>query len=136
MSQYDLTIVYIPGEDNTVADTVSQVPDGAFPGKIIEPRDRHYPPAAVNTILSITTNPSILQTIHAGYKEDDFCKKIIALPSSTPGVTSANSLWYIGDHLLIPCFGTIWEDLFHLAHDSARHFSADKPYAMHTTGPI
>jgi hypothetical protein len=33
MSQYDMTIVYIPGEDNTIADALSHVPDGAYPKK-------------------------------------------------------------------------------------------------------
>jgi len=33
MSQYDMEIVYIPGEDNTMADALSRVPDGAFPGE-------------------------------------------------------------------------------------------------------
>jgi hypothetical protein len=35
MSQYNLTITYIPGKDNTVADALSQVPDGAFLGEVI-----------------------------------------------------------------------------------------------------
>jgi hypothetical protein len=33
MLQYDMEIVYIPGEDNSVADALSHVPDGAFPGE-------------------------------------------------------------------------------------------------------
>ena len=37
MSQYDMTMVYIPGEDNTVADALSRVPDGAFPGETTGP---------------------------------------------------------------------------------------------------
>ena len=41
---------------------------------------------------------------------------------------NTNNLWYIGDHLLIPCFGIIQEYLFHLAHDTAGHFRADKSY--------
>jgi|SRR5882762_3897745 len=36
MSQYDMEIIYIPGEDNTVADTLSRVPDGTFPGESLE----------------------------------------------------------------------------------------------------
>ena len=36
MSQYDMEIIYIPGEDNTVADTLSHIPDGTFPGESLE----------------------------------------------------------------------------------------------------
>ena len=56
MSQYDMEIVYIPGEDNTVADALSHVPDGAFPGESLE----NDPRPSINVILSITTDPSIL----------------------------------------------------------------------------
>ena len=33
MSQYKMSIVYIHGEDNCVADALLQVPEGAFPDK-------------------------------------------------------------------------------------------------------
>ena len=59
MSQYDMTIVYIPGEDNAVADTLSCVPDGAYP-------DKAHPLTQQSDIfatLSITTDPSVLHTI-------------------------------------------------------------------------
>ena len=60
MSQYDMQIIYIPGEDNTVADAMSHVPEGAFPGKSSKPS--HKPTTAINVVLSLTTYPSILQT--------------------------------------------------------------------------
>ena len=58
-----MTIVYIPGEDNSVADALSRVPNGAFPGKSV---DKQKLPFSLNTIrntgvhatLSITTDPS------------------------------------------------------------------------------
>jgi hypothetical protein len=31
LSHYDMTIIYIPGEDNTMADALLWVPDGTFP---------------------------------------------------------------------------------------------------------
>lgn len=100
MSQYDMQIIYIPGEDNTVADAMSHVPEGAFPGKSTKPS--HKPTTAINVVLSLTTDPSVLQAVQDGYLADEFCKKFIALPTWTDGITTSNRLWYIGDHLLIP----------------------------------
>jgi hypothetical protein len=133
MSQYDMTIIYIPGEDNTVADALSHVPSGTFPGETLDPSSCNDRPG-INAILSIMTDPSVLHTIQDGYDSDVFCQKVITSASSTLGVSMSNGLWYIGDRLLIPCFGTICEDLFHLAHDSSSHFGADKLYVtLHDT---
>jgi len=128
MSQYNMTIVYIPGEDNMVADALSHVPDGTFPG---ESKDTpfHTNKPGINATLSIMTDPSVLRTIQEGYNTDDFCKKVIATVGSMKGISQANGLWYIGDRLLIPRASSIQEDLFRLAHDSSGHFGADKSYA-------
>ena len=125
MSQYDMEIIYIPGEDNTMADALSHVPDGTFPGKSLE----NNPWPLVNMVLTITTDPSILHMIQSGYTVDEFCKKIIAAPHSMPGLSTLNGLWYIGDRLLILHMGTICEDLFWLTHDTSSHFGTDKSYA-------
>ena len=45
------------------------------------------------------------------------------------GWRKSNDLWYVGDWLLIPRVGNVREILFHLAHDTLGHFSADKSYA-------
>ena len=80
MSQYNMTITYIPGGDNSVADALSRIPEGVFPGesvdKITSPFSSQTPiaTARVHTILSITANPSVLETIWNGYENDEFCK--------------------------------------------------------------
>ena len=124
MSQYDMTIVYIPGEDNTVADALSHIPEGGYPGKTVV--DTTSP--GIHAVLLITTDPSILRAIQTGYDSDEFCKKVISSASSMQGITTSNGLWYIGDRLLIPRSGTLREELFRLAHDTAGHFGADKSY--------
>jgi len=55
MSQYDMSIVYIPGEDNTVTDALSWMPDGAFPGKSLDNLPHANKPG-INAIFLITTD--------------------------------------------------------------------------------
>jgi hypothetical protein len=124
MSQYDMTIVYIPGEDNTIADALSHVPAGAFPGENVS-----QVTLGINATLTIMADPSILCSIQEGYAKDDFCQKIISTAPTTLGISTSNGLWYIGDRLLIPRTSTLREDLFRLAHDTTGHFGADKCYA-------
>jgi hypothetical protein len=108
MSQYNMTITYIPGEDNSVADALSWIPEGAFPGESVDKITSPFSSqtliatAGVHAILSITADPSVLETIRNGYENDEFCKKLILSAPSTAGVSTSNGLWYIGDRLLIP----------------------------------
>ena len=123
MSQYDLTITYIHGEDNTVADALSQLPPDCFPEEM---------PAlvlvdSVNAVLTITADRSILDTIKARYLDDEFCKCVVT--TSMKGWQMTNRLWYIGERLLIPQVTDIRESLFKMAHDSLGHFGVDKLYA-------
>ena len=71
---------------------------------------------------------SVLASIKEGYGSDPFFQCLAN--TGAPGVQLINGLWYIGDHLVIPCTGNICENLFRLAHDTLRHFGADKSYAM------
>ena len=131
MSQYEMNIVYIHGEDNCVADTLSRVPEGAFPDEpaatsalpVLHDAWRHH----IGAVLSIMTNRSVLESIKDGYKSDDFCIRLAQ--NGVPGAQLINDLWYIGDHLVIPRTGDIRENLFRLAHDTLGHFGADKSYA-------
>ena len=120
-SQYDMTITYICGEYNTVADTLSHLPPNCFPGEEVDVT------VPVNAVLSITTDQDILRMIQMGYQYDEFCK-CVAMSSMT-GWHESNGLWYIGDCLLIPRVTAIHETLFHLAHNTLGHFGANKLYA-------
>jgi len=122
MSQYDMTITYIRGEDNTVADALSRLPPNCFPGE-----GGNVPGISVTAVMSITTDQDILKMIQAGYLEDEFCKRVAT--SNMKGCHQSNGLWYIGDRLLIPRVTSIRETLFRLAHDTLGHFGADKSYA-------
>ena len=59
MSQYDMTIPYIPGEDNSVADALSRVPEGAFPGESADKVTPHFSSQVANdTPASMPRFPS------------------------------------------------------------------------------
>jgi hypothetical protein len=123
LSQYEMTIVYIPGEDNTVADGLSRIPPNAFP------EERMEDGRPVCAVLSISTHADVLAEIKEGYKKDKFCSQLMEDGKSTLGVREVNGLWYIGSRLLVPRTGSVRETLFRLAHDGAGHFGADKSYA-------
>jgi ''chromo'' (CHRromatin Organisation MOdifier) domain./Integrase core domain. len=112
-------------EDNTVADALSRVAPAAFPQEgHIEPHVQWSTLAA--SVLSISTDTSVLKSILSGYQEDEFCKKLSSTP--IPGTRNVNGLWYISDRLVIPRTADLRENLFRLAHDTSGHFGADKAY--------
>lgn len=128
LSQFDMTIVYIRGEDNTVADALSCVPIDAFPSEKAMPAFEVWNPEnAVNVVMQLVADESVLAAIKAGYKDDDFCKRLVE--TKMPGVSVSNGLIYVGSRLVIPRVADIRENLFHLAHDCLGHFGTDKSYA-------
>jgi hypothetical protein len=95
MSQYDMRITYIRGEDNTVVDALSRLPLNTFPDEI-----ETIQKSTVNTIQHISSDASILAKIKSGYLKDNFCKQVASLHMK--GWQQVNGLWNIGDCLLIP----------------------------------
>jgi len=131
MSQFEMNIYYVKGEDNTVADALSRLPVEQQLDEKDHPVPRHdawLNKNSVNVTLSISADKSFLRDVKTGYLEDTFAKKLIA-GTMIPGVHEENGLWYVGDRLVIPRTGSCREDLFRLAHDSMGHFGADKAYA-------
>jgi hypothetical protein len=129
LSQYEMTIVYIRGEDNTIADALSRMPPDAYDDeKEVKLHEAWKVP--IGAVLSIASDERVLKTIKEGYKEDDFCRKLSEGKSKIPGIEESNGLWYVGGRLVIPRNGDIRENLFRLAHDCAGHFGADKTYGL------
>ena len=125
LSQYDYTIMYIKGEDNTVADAMSCLPDGSMTNSplLTDPDN-----VLLASVFSIVADNEVLQTIKDGYKLDPFCVKLNDALDSCPGLCVVDGLMYLGDCLIIPRHGDIWETLFLLAHDSLGHFGFEKSY--------
>jgi hypothetical protein len=98
MSQYDMTITYIPGEDNSVADALSRVPEGAFPGESVDKVMPHFSSQfandtpSIHATISIMADPSVLETILSSYADDEYCKKVILSAPSTTRISTSNGL--------------------------------------------
>lgn len=131
LSQYDMTIVYIPGKANSVADRLSQVPLNAF----LDENDAVVTPHimwanTMNTVLRITMDTCILDTIKMGYHKDEFCKKLISNRSHANGIHYVNSLQYVSNCLLIPQYSDVHKNIFWLTHNNSGHFGPDKAYTL------
>jgi hypothetical protein len=118
LAEYDFKIEYVKGEENTVADALSRMPEGGE--ETVKP---------VATVLTVSTDPKISEAIRVGYQTDPFCQKILGNLESFPGIKVVDGLIYIGTRLVVPRVGTIREDLFRAAHDNLGHFGAEKSYA-------
>ena len=135
MSQFEMSITYIKGEDNTIADALSRLPaealsdDEKHDGLDMPVWNNWMKAASCNTVMHVSADKSFLEAVRKGYLEDAFCKKLASAETSIKGMSCRNGLWYVGDRLIIPRVGTCREDLFRLAHDVLGHFGTDKSYA-------
>src|ERR1700677_888047 len=106
MSQWNPSHLNIPGEDNTVADVLSHVPNGSYPDEVTS-QTFNINSAGIHAMLTSTIDPSILHMIQDRYAHDEFCKKLTTSAPSTLGISTSNGLWYVSDRLLIPHCGTL-----------------------------
>lgn len=114
LSQFGMSISYICGEDNMVADALSRLPTETPEDLFMDVDVAHLPlrwdcwlkqPTSCNAILMITADQSFLNDVREGYKHNKFCKKLTDITGSMPGVHMINNLWYLGDHLVVPRHG-------------------------------
>ena len=133
LADFDYSIIYIRGEDNTAADALSRMPDAAPDACLAAcaiAYTRNAPATHAAGILNITTDQSLLDAIITGYETDDFAKQLtkdIGM-GSIEGATLTDKLLYVGRRLVIPQDLKVRELLYHLAHDTLGHFGFDKSY--------
>jgi hypothetical protein len=130
LSQFELTFIYIWGEDNTVTDALSRRPQNEpVTFEKVEQHKAWRGANGINAVVMLEADTSLLNEIKRGYKEDEYCKKLKSASAGFSELKEINGLWYIGNCLIVPHAGTICEDLFQLAHDALGHFGAKKSYA-------
>lgn len=66
LSQYEHSITYIKGEDNTIADTLSRLPINEPPETLL-----------VTATFTIENDPSLFNKIQKGYSHDTWCTSIL-----------------------------------------------------------
>ena len=122
LSQYEYSITYIKGEDNTVTDTLTRM-------LITEAK-----PLPILAIFSIENDPTLFTKIQKGYGKDTWCASILddircRVMDSKLNIKLENELLFIGSHLIIPKYLNLHESLYCLAHDHLGHFRGEKSYA-------
>ena len=125
LSQYEYTIHYIRGEDNTVADALSRLPDNI-------PCQGH---TDIDAVFTIENDPKLFRDIRKGYKNDHWCTAIIEDLNANKlddklGIALKDGLLFAGHRLIIPKYKDLRERLFRLAHDNFGHFGGEKSYAL------
>lgn len=114
LADFNFSIRYVRGEDNTVADALS--------------RQFSDSPAIVAPVLALNTDSQLLSLIKTGYAEDPWCRKLLSDGIKVAGVSRRGGLLYVADRLVVPRVPSVRESLFRLAHDSLGHFGAEKSY--------
>jgi hypothetical protein len=116
LSQYDYDLHYIKGEENTVADALSRLPDEELE-------------TTVATTVKIEADQSVVKAIQEGYTEDPWCVRLQESKEKTLGVEERDGLLFVGNRLVIPRNHELREQLYQAAHDVMGHFGFDKSYA-------
>lgn len=89
MSQDELQICYIHGEDNTVADALSHLPLYSLIITALAPHVFWH--SGITGTMSISTDASVLSSIKkGGYNTDLFCQQLSKI--NTPGTRCVDSL--------------------------------------------
>jgi hypothetical protein len=109
LSQYKHSITYIKGEDNTVADALSQLPID-----IGEPIPHNTTIAATFTIEN---DPKLFTKIHQGYEHDTWCTAILkdlkcGVIDKKLNIKLSNGLLFVGSRLVVPKHLDLRENLF------------------------
>ena len=122
LSQYDVTIHYIPGDRNNAADALSRLPETGLPalaslvGATLQKR--------IHSCFHL--EDTLLEEIRNGYKTDPFVTKLAGAAPRMHNITQENEFWFVDGRLYVPNIKHIRELLFRIAHDKLGHFGTPK----------
>jgi hypothetical protein len=94
MSQFEMTSVYIKGEDNCVADGLSRQSHDKDNKALNVPSYKAWRgTGGVNAIMMLNADSKLLREIQDGYKEDSYCKKLNSAKDGFSTLSKLNGLW-------------------------------------------
>lgn len=114
LSEFDLSLNYIKGESNTIADALS--------------RKQEEDVMTASTTLQWTLRDGMVEAIKAGYEGDQFFSKLKRVLPLQPGCEEREGLLFIEDRLLIPQGDMLRNKLVDQAHHTVGHLGALKTY--------
>jgi hypothetical protein len=94
LAEYDFEIVYVRGEENTVADALSRMPE-------VMPEGGEESLGTIAAVMTVSTDPKISEAIRIGYKSDSFCQKVLGNLDSFPAAEVVDGLILIGSRLVV-----------------------------------
>ena len=154
---YDCKFVYIKGEDNTVADSLSRYPFPTVMECAEAEKTSHHPCEVVkgcialvrvlaraesplNSVAALSSAPepenikqviiddTLVKEMREAYAKDLWCRQLLSAARGMPEVRVKDGLWFIGERLVIPGGCSAREDIFRIAHDTLGHFGFYKTY--------
>ncbi|SCV73794.1 BQ2448_6224 [Microbotryum intermedium] len=116
LANYDFDITYIPGGENTIADTMSHY---SFP---------QVESNSVQAVSKMDVDTQLRGHIVEGYESDPFCQQVKRNLDSSPGFSQVDNVLYFEGRMVVPVVPQLWEDILHDAHDALGHFGSRKTF--------
>ena len=119
LADYDYTVVYIPGEKNTIADAMSRYSFSV-----------DAPALGVAGISEISVSTAFVSQIKVGYTSDAFCAQALKNVKMVPGWMLKEGLLSFKGRILVPAEPPLREALLHDVRNTLGHFGNCKTYQV------